>query len=221
MMATLKERLDAISEELKAAQTALSIAIDSGESNSIVNKAKARLNEARKAYELSAPQRSDTNPPVAVTATPSVPTPKIATATATPIIRTKATEDVPVEVDFASLTAEEQEVLGAIGEGAVAPSATPKTVKSRTPKYNPINGKLTGYEITYSDGTVEFEAANSGDDETDVTTTTYTAPDGTIFTNLDLYNAYIGKLKSDEKRQRGQSAYELLYEEFDRYGLAS
>ena len=49
MMVTLKERLDAISKELEAAQTALSIAIDSGESNSIVNKAKARLNEARKA----------------------------------------------------------------------------------------------------------------------------------------------------------------------------
>jgi hypothetical protein len=99
-----------------------------------------------------------------------------------------------------------------------------RTVKFRTPKYNPINGKLTGYEITYSDGTVEFEAVETGEedpDETDVTTTTYTAPDGTIFTNLDLYNAYIGKLKSDEKRQRGQSAYELLYEEFDRYGLAS
>jgi hypothetical protein len=75
----------------------------------------------------------------------------------------------------------------------------PRTVKSRVPKYNPINGKLNGYEITYSDGTVEFEAADSGDDETDVTTTTYTAPDGTIFTNLDLYNAYIGKLKLRRK----------------------
>jgi hypothetical protein len=97
----------------------------------------------------------------------------------------------------------------------------PRTVKSRVPKYNPINGKLNGYEITYSDGTVEFEAADSGDDETDVTTTTYTAPDGKIFTDLGLYNAYVDKLKLDEKRQRGQSAYEILYEEFDRNGLGS
>ena len=49
----------------------------------------------------------------------------------------------------------------------------------------------------------------------------YTAPDGKIFTNIDLYNAYLGKLKEDDKRERGQSAYEILYEEFDRYGLGS
>ena len=157
-----------------------------------------------------------------VTATPVVPTPKTATATATakPIIP----KDLPVGVNFADLTAEEQATLGAIGEGAAAPTgATPqdKTVKSRTPKYNPISGKLDGYEITYSDGTVEFEAADSGDDEIGVAATTYEAPDGKIFTDLGLYNAYIDKLKLDEKRQRGQSAYELLYEEFDRYGLAS
>jgi len=66
------------------------------------------------------------------------------------------------------------------------------------------------------------EDPNGDDNAADVTgSAIYTAPDGKIFTNLGLYNAYIDKLKSDEKRQRGQSAYELLYEEFDRYGLAS
>ena len=97
----------------------------------------------------------------------------------------------------------------------------PKTVKSRTPKYNPISGKIDGYEIVYSDDTIDFEAAPSGSDVPGVTGTTYTAPDGKIFTDLGLYNAYLDKVKLDEKRQRGESAYKLLYEEFDRYGLAS
>jgi len=96
-----------------------------------------------------------------------------------------------------------------------------KTVKSRTPKYNPINGKLNGYEIVYSDGTTDFETVTGGSDNTDQNKTTYTAPDGKIFTDINLYNAYLDKVKLDEKRQRGQSAYELLYEEFDRYGLGS
>jgi hypothetical protein len=68
----------------------------------------------------------------------------------------------------------------------------------------------------------DLDGSDENEDAVDVADgTTYTAPDGKIFTNLGLYNAYIDKLKSDEKRQRGQSAYELLYEEFDRYGLAS
>jgi murein DD-endopeptidase MepM/ murein hydrolase activator NlpD len=176
-----------------------------------------------------------------VTATPTVPvTPVTATGTATAIPRNidkdiaeataagnRAVQDIN-EVYVAEATAAGNQAVEDINEildSEFEEEDTPlRTVKFRTPKYNPINGKLTGYEITYSDGTVEFEAVETGEedpDETDVTTTTYTAPDGTIFTNLDLYNAYIGKLKSDEKRQRGQSAYELLYEEFDRYGLAS
>ena len=48
---------------------------------------------------------------------------------------------------------------------------------------------------------------------------TYTAPDGRIFTDLNAYNAYIAKLKADEKIKTGQSAYDLLFAEFNRYGL--
>ena len=51
------------------------------------------------------------------------------------------------------------------------------------------------------------------------TTTTYTAPDGKIFTDLNAYNAYIAQLKSDDKRRAGQSAYDLLFEQFDQFGL--
>ena len=50
---------------------------------------------------------------------------------------------------------------------------------------------------------------------------TYTAPDGRIFTDLNAYNAYIAQQAADQKRQAGQSAYNLLFEEFNRYGLGA
>jgi hypothetical protein len=50
---------------------------------------------------------------------------------------------------------------------------------------------------------------------------TYTAPDGKIFTDLNAYNAYIAQTKADEKRRVGQSAYDLLFSEFDRYGMGA
>ena len=49
--------------------------------------------------------------------------------------------------------------------------------------------------------------------------TTYTAPDGRIFTDLNAYNAYLAQLKADEKRMAGQSAYDLLFEQFNQFGL--
>ena len=51
--------------------------------------------------------------------------------------------------------------------------------------------------------------------------TTYTAPDGRIFTDLNAYNSYLAQIKNEEKRRAGQSAYDILYNEFDRYGLGS
>ena len=53
------------------------------------------------------------------------------------------------------------------------------------------------------------------------TSTTYTAPDGRVFTDLDSYNNYINKLKLDEKRAAGQSAYDLLFEQFNQFGLGA
>jgi len=52
-------------------------------------------------------------------------------------------------------------------------------------------------------------------------TTTYTAPDGKIFTDLGAYNAYIAQLAADAKRKTGQSSYDLLFSEFDRFGLGA
>jgi hypothetical protein len=53
------------------------------------------------------------------------------------------------------------------------------------------------------------------------TPTTYTAPDGKIFTDLNSYNAYVAQLAADAKRKTGQSSYDLLFSEFDRYGLGA
>ena len=51
--------------------------------------------------------------------------------------------------------------------------------------------------------------------------TVYTAPDGRVFTDLGQYNAYIQQTKQEEKRRQGQSAYDLLFSEFDRYGMGA
>jgi hypothetical protein len=49
--------------------------------------------------------------------------------------------------------------------------------------------------------------------------TTYTAPDGKIFTDLGAYNAYIAQTAADAKRKAGQSAFDLLRAQFAAYGL--
>jgi hypothetical protein len=104
---------------------------------------------------------------VPVTATPMTPGTGAVTskATVTTIPATPpVVEDVPVNVNFADLSAEGQAAIGAIGEGAVVPAATPasKTVKSKTPKYD-ITGKLLGYDILYSDGSSTFESGPSSE----------------------------------------------------------
>ena len=51
--------------------------------------------------------------------------------------------------------------------------------------------------------------------------TTYTAPDGKIFTDLNAYNAYIADIKQQEKTKAGQSAYDLLFQQFSQYGMGA
>ena len=69
-------------------------------------------------------------------------------------------------------------------------------------------------------GSSNFNSSSTADTST-TQTQTYTAPDGRIFTDLNAYNSYIEQLKRDEKRREGQSAYDILYAEFDKYGLGS
>lgn len=49
----------------------------------------------------------------------------------------------------------------------------------------------------------------------------YTAPDGKIFTDINEYNAYLQQLKLDEKKRLGQSAYDLLFDQFNQFGLGA
>jgi hypothetical protein len=122
-------------------------------------------------------------------------------------------------------------IPGTKGDDATADRLTSPTVTKTISK----GGKtVTGvtYEGTgknrikitkYSDGTETRESApedtGDGNGDNGGSGNIYTAPDGRIFTDLAAYNAYIAKLKADEKRKDGQSAYDLLFSEFDRYGL--
>jgi hypothetical protein len=79
--------------------------------------------------------------------------------------------------------------------------------------------------IFYTDGTSTTIPKTASDDSSgnngSTTKTTYTAPDGKIFTDLNAYNAYIAQTAADAKRKAGQSAYDILFGEFERYGMGS
>jgi hypothetical protein len=82
------------------------------------------------------------------------------------------------------------------------------------------DGKYSIFTADPNDGAGNDGAGNDGGDGSS-SGQTYTAPDGRIFTDIKAYNAYIEKTKTDEKRRAGQSAYDILFNEFDRYGLGS
>jgi hypothetical protein len=91
-------------------------------------------------------------------------------------------------------------------------------------KGKPFNGTRGG--VTFVNGvpkSVSSGASGSGASgstgPTGTPATTYTAPDGRVFTDLNDYNAYIAQLKAEDKRRAGQSAYDLLYEQFNQFGL--
>jgi hypothetical protein len=75
--------------------------------------------------------------------------------------------------------------------------------------------------ITYSTGRKETVASGVTKSEDNVPGQTYTAPDGRIFTDLVAYNSYLQKTKDEDKRRAGQSAYDILFNEFDKYGMGS
>jgi hypothetical protein len=69
---------------------------------------------------------------------------------------------------------------------------------------------------TTGNGTVVSSAGGGGSPSPQ---TTYTAPDGKTFTDLNAYNAYIAQTVTEEKRRKGQSAFDILSGEFERYGM--
>jgi hypothetical protein len=78
-----------------------------------------------------------------------------------------------------------------------------------------VGGKGPGYKETGSGNKGPSGPTGS------TTPTTYTAPDGRIFTDLGAYNAYIAQTAAEDKRRKGQSAYDILFGEFDRYGMGA
>jgi len=73
-----------------------------------------------------------------------------------------------------------------------------------------------------NDGTDgENDGGNDGAGDGNKDGTTYTAPDGKIFTDLNAYNAYIADLEQQRKTKAGQSAYDLLFEQFNQYGMGA
>lgn len=80
---------------------------------------------------------------------------------------------------------------------------------------NYVDGKGPGYKETGS--------GNKGPTGTTDSTasTTYTAPDGRIFTDLNAYNAYLDKLKTDQKKMAGESAFTVFRSYLDQFGLGA
>jgi hypothetical protein len=78
-----------------------------------------------------------------------------------------------------------------------------------------VGGKGPGYKETGSGNKGPSGPTGS------TTPTTYTAPDGKIFTDLNAYNAYVAQLNAEAKRKAGQSAYDLLFQQFNQYGLGA
>jgi hypothetical protein len=108
-------------------------------------------------------------------------------------------------------------------DNARATAATIRdTSKTMSARVDPVTGRV----ITTPKGTAGFGNVGAGNTGGAVPTalteaTTYTAPDGRIFTDLNAYNAYIADLKQQEKTKAGQSAYDLLFEQFNQYGMGA
>ena len=156
--------------------------------------------------------QNPTPAPVAVKpVTPSTGvTTAVSTATAVPV---SALEETSTDVNFASLTPEQQAAIGAIGENAAVPKGIPGATGAtggRTIVSTFINPATGDTYALYSDnsrellfkGTKEADAAAAAAGET-------------------LAAEQAATLAAEAKKNEGRSAYNLLFAEFDRYGLGS
>ena len=101
------------------------------------------------------------------------------------------------------------------------------TSTTMTSRVDPVTGKV----ITTPKGTISTCGAGGGGGgggggDTGGGGTKFTATDGTVFTDQDTYLAYQKMLNEKEtaldiKKREGQSAYDLLYAEFAKYGMGS
>jgi len=85
---------------------------------------------------------------------------------------------------------------------------------------NPFTGTWQGK--TYQNGILSIVTSATGPTGSPTgSSTIYTAPDGRIFTDINAYNTYINKTETDKKTRAGQSAYDILFNEFNKNGLGS
>ena len=110
--------------------------------------------------------------------------------------------------------------------GQVVPKPTEVLPEGVEWKWSPKTGGSgewikvrTSEPFTGGNGGNGGNGGSGGGDGDGGTKTVYTAPDGRIFTDLNAYNAYIAQTAAEDKRRKGQSAYDLLFLEFDRYGM--
>ena len=156
-MATLAEQLTALTNNLKQAKTAYAMVVRNKESSTIVNKAKTRLDEAQKAYDLAAPQRSD-----------------IATAKAKTdpdYIAAKANQTAAqAEVDATQKSIAEAKARAATS--VTTATATPRATPRATPK-NIYDGMTAEQIVAFAEaaaaaaGTAASSAAASTDSSAD------------------------------------------------------
>ena len=102
--------------------------------------------------------------------------------------------------------------------------STAATIRETSTTKSAYVDPKTGKVVTMAKGTPVAVGGGGGGGGGDITTaaaTTYTAPDGKIFTDLNAYNIYIEELKKIEKTAKGQSAYDLLFDRFNEYGMGA
>jgi hypothetical protein len=97
-----------------------------------------------------------------------------------------------------------------------------KTSPTSTATIDRTTGKITTKVDPNKGKVIDNNGGDDDDGSNDGTgNTTYTAPDGKIFTDLAAYNAYIADLEQQRKTKAGQSAYDLLFEQFNQYGMGA
>ena len=102
------------------------------------------------------------------------------------------------------------------------------TSTTMTSRVDPVTGKVitTPKGTTGSTGSTGSTGATDATGDTGGGGTKFTATDGTVFTDEDTYLAYQKMLNEKEtaldiKKREGQSAYDLLYAEFAKYGMGA
>jgi hypothetical protein len=117
-----------------------------------------------------------------------------------------------------------QAQLDALANARTTAATIRDTSTTMSARVDPVTGRV----ITTPKGIAGFGTAGSGsagstsgDGKAADGVTTYTAPDGKIFTDLNAYNTYLADLKQQQKTQAGQSAYDLLFEQFNQYGMGA